>query len=859
MRNNKKRFLSTLLIICLLFSITALEPSNIANSETIVTVKVTGIYGQSEAREMLEMVNDLRTGRLLDGGQSQVWALDENGEVDTESYADLQELEYDYTLEQIAMERAMETILRMNHYRPNGEYFDTIVVDGYSSQGENLVAGYNGKGSTAKQAFDGLREEDKDYSGQDHRRNMLRREATCMGAAHVMVTFTYNTPDSDTVYTREAHYWVQEFGSEHGPNGETEVAPCDEEVTKDVEILKEYINSAEMTATIDTVNMLDSEEKDLEGISTRINTFEMWPPNPTIVTMLEDEEIDRTELLHGYEVKEDYILSSRDETVATCDGTKIIGQGPGNTTIDVESNFADVEPLTIDVNVSGDISKAIVQGVKESYEVTGEEITPAPSIRYPVGDSYIDLTEGEDYSLSYSDNKEIGTATITISGINQYTGSLDYTFEITHIHELEKVESKDPFCEEEGNIEYYKCKLCHRKFLDSEKETLLEEGEEVLPALGHDFTTWEKYNENQHYHVCKRDIKHIELGEHTWGEEGRIIKEATVTEEGIIEYKCTECDATKEGLIPKLKWERLYGNLRYDTMQKIVERGFDQKNGIVIVAKGNNFPDALAAAGLAGVFNSPIVLTDEKNLSPQAKTVLQKLEPSYIIIAGGPSAIKRKVDGQIQEATGVMPSRAYGPSASDTSAALAKTGKGRWSKDKIAVIATSKTFEDALSVAPICYAKEYPLLLADNGEKLSDTVLGTLEELGIQKVIIVGGPSAIKTKVEEQLTEKNIEIMERLWGPTALNTSLEIAKWGINNGMNVNNMGFATDYGFADALTGAALCGKLNSVLLLAGDNDTENTSFPSEYKDVIEHGFIFGGPNVIKDHTYEQIVASTE
>ncbi|MBP3816278.1 MAG: cell wall-binding repeat-containing protein, partial [Firmicutes bacterium] len=98
-----------------------------------------------------------------------------------------------------------------------------------------------------------------------------------------------------------------------------------------------------------------------------------------------------------------------------------------------------------------------------------------------------------------------------------------------------------------------------------------------------------------------------------------------------------------------------------------------------------------------------------------------------------------------------------------------------------------------------------------------------------------------------------------LWGPTALNTSLEIAKWGINNGMNVNNMGFATDSGFADALTGAALCGKLNSVLLLAGDNDTENTSFPSEYKDVIEHGFIFGGPNVIKDHTYEQIVASTE
>ena len=63
---------------------------------------------------------------------------------------------------------------------------------------------------------------------------------------------------------------------------------------------------------------------------------------------------------------------------------------------------------------------------------------------------------------------------------------------------------------------------------------------------------------------------------------------------------------------------RLSGATRYDTMERIVGAGGWRSGGTVIVASGGNYPDALAASGLAGVLDAPIVLTDGNTLSVQA-------------------------------------------------------------------------------------------------------------------------------------------------------------------------------------------------------------------------------------------------
>ncbi len=57
---------------------------------------------------------------------------------------------------------------------------------------------------------------------------------------------------------------------------------------------------------------------------------------------------------------------------------------------------------------------------------TGSAITPSPDIT--LNDK--ELTEGSEYTISYADNINVGTASVTITGIGNYESSLTKTFEI---------------------------------------------------------------------------------------------------------------------------------------------------------------------------------------------------------------------------------------------------------------------------------------------------------------------------------------------------------------------------------------------------------------------------------------------
>ena len=78
------------------------------------------------------------------------------------------------------------------------------------------------------------------------------------------------------------------------------------------------------------------------------------------------------------------------------------------------------------INFSG----TIVDSIPDQL-YTGSEITPKANITFNDANlGKIQLTEGVDYTLSYSNNISKGTATITATGINGYTGSKNITFNI---------------------------------------------------------------------------------------------------------------------------------------------------------------------------------------------------------------------------------------------------------------------------------------------------------------------------------------------------------------------------------------------------------------------------------------------
>lgn len=83
-----------------------------------------------------------------------------------------------------------------------------------------------------------------------------------------------------------------------------------------------------------------------------------------------------------------------------------------------------------------DLQNAEVKLEKTRYEYTGSDICPVPEVIY----NGIALVKDKDYILIYNDNKEAGTATVTVKGTGNYTGDISVEFTIVNnVPQLGKV------------------------------------------------------------------------------------------------------------------------------------------------------------------------------------------------------------------------------------------------------------------------------------------------------------------------------------------------------------------------------------------------------------------------------------
>ena len=88
-------------------------------------------------------------------------------------------------------------------------------------------------------------------------------------------------------------------------------------------------------------------------------------------------------------------------------------------------------------SVPADLSEASFDAVEDQI-YTGEPLTPQLSLVL----NGEDLTEGEDYTVTYEDNVSLGTAAVYIDGIDGYTGTLTASFNIV---------SGDAVCDDPAN------------------------------------------------------------------------------------------------------------------------------------------------------------------------------------------------------------------------------------------------------------------------------------------------------------------------------------------------------------------------------------------------------------------------
>jgi len=291
--------------------------------------------------------------------------------------------------------------------------------------------------------------------------------------------------------------------------------------------------------------------------------------------------------------------------------------------------------------------------------------------------------------------------------------------------------------------------------------------------------------------------------------------------------------------------ERLFGADRYATMSAIAERGFASA-GHAVIATGENFPDALCASAVAGAYGCPLILTDPNVLSAEAAGQLTRLGVTEAHIMGGAASVSPEVEQAIAS-LGITCTRIEGQDRFATSIAALQAVRAAGSTADTIIVASGMGFADALSVAPLAYRQQYPIVLADaSGLLRQETIDAIASDAAIAHVIIVGGQTCVSEAVRDQLGQAYDYV--RLAGTDRYGTSAEVARYETQCGFGWTTPVVACGTKFADALAGAPLAGTTGQVLLLVSGSQDPAGRLLAEHAASVSRAIVLGGPASLSD-----------
>lgn len=358
-----RRLLAVMLTAALL-PLSPLQPVKAAGATEPISIQVT--YGQTEARKLAEQINALRTEintkkQAASGGAIQT---------------DLSKLEYDCGLEQAAMQRAAEVALVYNTTtRPD----DTAIASAYPGL-TNVVENISCMGSTAAQIYSSW----TSNATSSEYKNMTNANKKAVGIGHV----TYNGKD----------YWVAAFAD--APSGVGTLPVDNGKVTRTINMESSLITSRTITGVpTGTVTINVGDYYDLSECKASVQINGHYPMS------------DYCPLVGDVSVQADKT------SIVTYNGASLYGESEGEATLTFSYGGQTTASCKMIVRKPR-IDQATIDTITDqSY--TGYELRPAVKVR--VGSTL--LTENIDYTLKYEYNVNIGTAQVTVTGINRYANT----------------------------------------------------------------------------------------------------------------------------------------------------------------------------------------------------------------------------------------------------------------------------------------------------------------------------------------------------------------------------------------------------------------------------------------------------
>lgn len=294
---------------------------------------------------------------------------------------------------------------------------------------------------------------------------------------------------------------------------------------------------------------------------------------------------------------------------------------------------------------------------------------------------------------------------------------------------------------------------------------------------------------------------------------------------------------------------RLEGKDRYETAVQISKHGWASSQN-VILATGEDYPDALCAAPLAKQLMAPILLTEGTTLNTMAEQEITRLGARNIFIVGGEGVVS-KVIKQKLESYGLNVTRLFGTDRYQTSVSVANYISNNFRNADEVIVTTGNDFPDALSAAPAAAVQGMPILLSEK-TYLPDSVNTYIKDRKIQKAYIIGGAGVVNDSVLSTLPNP-----ERIWGKDRYDTNAAVID-RFKNVLNFSDVYIATGENFPDALAGSALAPKSSAPVVLTAETLEQPTRdlINAKYS-LINNMYALGGDGVVKSTTLQSILSS--
>lgn len=273
-------------------------------------------------------------------------------------------------------------------------------------------------------------------------------------------------------------------------------------------------------------------------------------------------------------------------------------------------------------------------------------------------------------------------------------------------------------------------------------------------------------------------------------------------------------DATLTTSGPPAAVGRIAGADRFQTSAQIAQL-FTATGGVVYVANGMSYPDAVSATAAAARWDAPLLLTRRDFLPDSIRNEILRLKPSQIIVVGGVGVVSDSVYQELDALTDGSIKRISGSNRYATSRAIASDAFGSLG-GAYAIIATGRSFADALSAGAAANQVHAPVILVDGSKShLDEATKELLLSLRpwLDRVYIAGGTGVVSSGIQADLDALGIpEPSIRLGGADRYETSVLINQAFFGGASTVY---FTTGTGFADALSGSALAAHTQSPLFL--------------------------------------------